>query len=331
MLVLGVTAFASLAGPRIEIADAVWNFGTVTNAAELTHAFTLRNSGDADLEITGTKSGCDNCLRVRLETPRVTPGGTATLHCRLDLRGLDGPVSRTVTLESNDPERPVVLLELTGAAVACYQISPPQPVLDLSQGQRAVTVEIEALQPLRAPLTRATCAETNLAVSVTARSERQFVLTVLATDKLPRSRRPFLVTVQSADTNDPPCRVTGMLHHPPELEILPDHLRFEPKTEPQMRIVWIKQHGGSPLQLVDVLPPSDHYRCEIDPEPGGVNYRIYVTAAELAAEAGRTNAVLLKLRGNTGGDRTERVPLIVDPRARKAGEPRESAMKISRR
>jgi hypothetical protein len=95
------------------------------------------------------------------------------------------------------------------------------------------------------------------------------------------------------------------------LEVLPASLRFEPRAEPQMRILWIKQHGDSPLQLLDVVPPSTNFACEIDPDPGGRDYRVYLSAAQLDTMAGQTNALLLKFSDADRRERLEKVPMSV--------------------
>ena len=64
---------------------------------------------------------------------------------------------------------------------------------------------------------------------------------------------------------------------------------------------------------MDAVPSSDKYHCEIDPDPAGMNYRIYVNAWQQADCAGQTNALLLKFAAPPGGqERSVTIPMSVE-------------------
>jgi hypothetical protein len=300
------------ATPRLKVDEPVWNFGTLTNRPEVTHTFTLRNLGGTDLEISRVVSGCDTCLRTVLERERIEPGGSSLLHCRLDLRSLDGSVTRMLAVHSNDPDRPVLELGMTGVTVLSYLVTPVELVLDLTQGQQTAIAEIIPLQNLRAPLSRVTGADTNLVATLAAAGTNRFQLTVRALPSLPRGRKLVNLVISSSDTNDPPCRVTVAVHNPADFELMPARLQFQPLAAPQMRILWVKQHGTSPLTLLDVIPSSDKFRCEIDPEPASQDYRIYITAWDQEVVSGQAGTLTLKLRDARQQERMVSVPVSVE-------------------
>ena len=283
------------AAPRLVVDQAVWSFGSVTNLTDVTHAFTLRNVGNTDVEIQKVVSGCDACLRAVIDKDRLLPHESALLNCRLDLRSISGPVTRTVSIYSNDPERPVLSLVLSGFTVPCYQVTPLEPVLDLAQGAQSIRVGILSLQDLRAPLSRVSVSDTNIAATLTPEGSNRFVLTLRALPSLPYGRKRMSLLLTSEDAADPPCEVAAAVHNPAEFEVLPARLEFHVQATPQLRILWIKQHGVSPLTLLDVIPPSDSYRCEIQPDPVCPDYRIYVTACNQQRVANSTNRLILKL------------------------------------
>ena len=49
-----------------------------------------------------------------------------------------------------------------------------------------------------------------------------------------------------------------------------------------------------PLALLDVVPSSDKIHCEIDPDPDGVDYRVYVYTGPLPVPG--TNMLTLKMQ-----------------------------------
>ena len=76
-----------------------------------------------------------------------------------------------------------------------------------------------------------------------------------------------------------------------------------------MRILWIKQRGPSPLVLLDILPPSDTFACEIVPDPSGFDYRVNVTAWWQQNNADRTNWLTLKMRDQDLKEKLVTVPV----------------------
>ena len=234
------------------------------------------------------------------------------MHSRLDLRQLSGDITRTILVDCNDPQSPSSVIELTGVVVPAYQVVPAEISLDLSQGQRTSMVEILPLVKLRANLSQAVCDDTNLVVTVSPKSSAGFVLIVQAQKTFPRGDAAVNVTVRSADTNDLPCHLTAWIHNPPDLELVPLQLTFQPQAEPQMRILWLKQHGASRLNLLDAIPSSDKYHCEIDPDPDGLDYRIYVTAWQQQSFAGMTNVLTLKMANSLDHAKSVGIPVFVE-------------------
>jgi len=302
----------SLAVPHAEVDQPVWNFGAVTNLAGLTHDFIIRNSGDSPLKIHHVLSSCNACLRVGIEKTNLPAGSTTVLHSFLDLRLLSGTVSRAILVDCNDPKNPSFALELTGLVVPAYQLNPAEINLDLSQGQTAGTMEILPLFKLHADLSQVFCDDTNLEIAISPRQAAGFLLAVQVGKNRPRGNGVVRATVRSPDTNDLPCYVNIFFHHPPDVELLPARLLFKPQAEPQTRILWVKQHGTAPLTLLDAVPSSDKIHCEIDPDPAGLNYRIYVTAWQQAPMAGQTNMLTLKFKDSLNQAKSLTVSVFVE-------------------
>jgi hypothetical protein len=297
--------------PCIQVEPLLWDFGTATNVSELTHDFIVRNAGDAELHISRLVSSCDACLRATIDKTKIPPGGTAVVHSLLDLRMLEGPISRTITVYCNDPGNSPVVLGLTGIVVPLYQVTPREIVLDLSQGQRIGVAEIAPLYQLHAPLSQVQCNDTNITATVSMEASNKFTLTVRVSESFPHARDMVRLDVRTEASNDPPCQVRAFVNNPPDFEVIPAQLRFKPQTEPQMLILWIKQHGTAPSILLDAIPQSDKLHCEIDPDANGFDYKIYVTAWQQDGAAGQTNALVLKMRDQNQHDQSVPIPIVM--------------------
>jgi hypothetical protein len=299
--------------PRITIDHQFWDFGTVTNGGILSHDYCISNAGDGPLIISNVISTCGVCLHAYIDTTNIPSGTRTVIHAKLDLRVLDGDVSRDILVNCNDPQNPASVLELNGVSLRMYQVIPLSPVLDLTAGPNVTTAEITPLFKLHAPLSRVSCEDTNFRADVSPEGGGTFLLTVRAADWFPGDSGVVAMTIRSSGSNDPPCSIGVYVRNPPKMELLPTQLTFQPQAEEQTRVLWLKQHGSSLLALLDAIPPSSNFHCEIDPDPDGYDYAIYVTASQLPSTRGRIGALLLKMMDASHQEKDVNVPIYVAP------------------
>jgi Protein of unknown function (DUF1573) len=297
--------------PQIAIDHQFWDFGTITNGGIFSHDYCVSNAGDAPLIISDVVSTCGMCLHAFIDTTNVPPGTATVIHAKLDLRLLNGAVSRGILVNCNDPQNPASVLELNGVSVRLYQVDPLAPVLDLTSGPNATTAEITPSFNLRAPLSRVSCDDTNLEADISPEAGGAFLLTVRAADWFPGDSGVVALTIRSSNTNDPPCSLGVYVRNPPKMELLPTRLTFQPQAEQQTRVLWVKQHGSSLLELLDAIPPPGHFHCEIDPDPDGYDYAIYVTASQLSSATGQIGTLLLKMTDASHQEKDVEVPVRV--------------------
>ena len=111
--------------PKIVCDEPTFNFGTQDNSTEVEHSYLIRNDGDLTLEIKQVRPSC-GCTVANISEKMIAPGASATISTKLSLKGRQGVQHKTITVESNDPAQPQLLLKLEGEAVAEVQISPMQ-------------------------------------------------------------------------------------------------------------------------------------------------------------------------------------------------------------
>lgn len=75
--------------PAFEIKEEIHNFGSLRAGEIAIFTFVFRNSGNANLEVTGAESGC-SCLTVEPEIKRIMPGDSGSVKVILDTSGLYG-------------------------------------------------------------------------------------------------------------------------------------------------------------------------------------------------------------------------------------------------
>ena len=297
--------------PRIAIDHQFWSFGKLTNMPLISHDYCVSNAGDAPLIIGSVVSTCPVCLHATIDRTNLPPGAVAFVHAELNLRILNGPTSRGVLMTCNDPQNPDPVLELNGEIVLLYQVDPVTPLLDLAEGPGAITVGITPFIHLHAPLSRLNCGNTNVQAILAPEPGGGCLLTVTARKGFPQTNAVVNMVIRSADTNDPPCSVDVFVRNAPTLELLPTQLTFQAQADEQTRVLWVKQHGPSPSELLDAVLPQDRYHCEIDPDPDGRNYTIYVTAWQLQAAAGKTDDLVLRMMDASNHEEDIKVPVLI--------------------
>jgi hypothetical protein len=104
-------------GARLAAAPASFDFGSVLPGRTLQRDIVLRNVGDADLVVKDVYTTCE-CTVVGSYAKRLAPGASTSLRVELTTPGAAGRTVQTVTIESNDPERPKTEVQVSATVVA---------------------------------------------------------------------------------------------------------------------------------------------------------------------------------------------------------------------
>ena len=147
VLSLGLFAVAASCAPVISVDNANYS-ATVQSGSAAIHTFRLTNTGDAPLSIAGVQASC-GCTTTVLEKSQLAPGESVGLEARVNTAGFSGTVQKTVTVQSNDPVTPSLILHLTLTLVS--DVHPePAPVTSVP-----VPVVPSPTAPARSPTTAA--------------------------------------------------------------------------------------------------------------------------------------------------------------------------------
>lgn len=110
-------------GPRVAVEPPSFDFGNVRAEKTLQKELVLRNFGDAFLVIKKVSTTC-GCTVAGAYLKRVAPGASTTLRIAFTTPAAAGRTEQTVTLETNDPERPKVDVKVAATVVAPRKIAP---------------------------------------------------------------------------------------------------------------------------------------------------------------------------------------------------------------
>ncbi len=95
---------------RLTIVEPVKDYGEVPKGDKLDWAFAIKNTGDADLQILAAKPGC-GCTVADFDKV-IKPGETGKVTAHVDTTNFAGPISKTISIETNDPSTPEAVLTI---------------------------------------------------------------------------------------------------------------------------------------------------------------------------------------------------------------------------
>lgn len=104
-------AAAAAKGPRLTLTEPIKDFGTVPKGQKLDWSFEVKNTGTSDLEILAAKPTC-GCTVADFDKV-IKPGATGKVAAHVDTTNFAGPISKAVTLETNDANAPTAQVTIT--------------------------------------------------------------------------------------------------------------------------------------------------------------------------------------------------------------------------
>jgi hypothetical protein len=108
--------------PRLEIGQAIFDIGKIQKGGQAEVDFELVNRGDAVLRIRSARPSCGCTVTSYDES--IDPGETGHVRAVLDTSTLEGPVSKAVTVVTNDPDSPRAVLTIRAEVLSYVRVSP---------------------------------------------------------------------------------------------------------------------------------------------------------------------------------------------------------------
>lgn len=102
-----------IAQANVDLPLMQWDWGTIPAIPAVAQTFPIQNTGDKSLLINNVVTSC-GCTIAALSSSVIPPGERADLKVTFDpnFHATQGPVTRLVWLETNDPDMPVVELRM---------------------------------------------------------------------------------------------------------------------------------------------------------------------------------------------------------------------------
>ncbi len=99
--------------PQIDLPDPNFDFGEIEEGQLIEKEFKFTNTGKADLIIRKIKPSC-GCTTVEPADKIIQPSKTSSFKASVRTNGFSGKIAKSVTIITNDPINPTVVVRITG-------------------------------------------------------------------------------------------------------------------------------------------------------------------------------------------------------------------------
>lgn len=278
--------------PKIEVIPETRDAGTVAKGQVIETTFVVKNGGNADLVISDARPGC-GCTVASFDK-LIKPGGEGKIQTSVDTKSFSGPISKSVLLVSNDPERGQINLFIK-ANVKPFVDVLPQPyvrmsvvkgdsdardVILLSEEKGFKPSITEAAQPyVKAEITPAGEKD-----KIPGRPGEQFKLHIAVTPDAPEGLLNAPIRVATGVSQQPSVEipVSGIVRA--RVSVTPVMVNFGNFTagkDPITRnIVVTNNKPASPIKVTKAEVSVPGFVTDVVPTQEGISYTVVVKASD---------------------------------------------------
>ncbi|MBM2851340.1 MAG: hypothetical protein HW418_4282, partial [Anaerolineales bacterium] len=236
-------------GPRIQFPVSTHDFGSVSKGEPVRYDFKVLNAGDAPLEISDVRPSC-GCTTAGEWTRRIEAGGSGTIPIQLETAQFTGPVTKTITIASNDPTRPTAVLEINASIWTPIQISNPVVIFpaltQLDQVvSRSVTIRNQVEGSVELTDLRSDKPEFRPALKEIVPG-REFELTITTVPPLTNGTHTARITIKSSNPKMPDLAVQAVATVLPAVQVAPTEIMLTTTklTAAEKKYVVVLNHRG---------------------------------------------------------------------------------------
>jgi hypothetical protein len=282
----------AVAAPKIEISQETRDMGTVPKGQVIETDFIIRNSGGSDLLITDARPSC-GCT-VSSFDKLIKPGAEGRVHTSVDTKSFAGPISKSVLVVSNDPERPQMNLFVKALVKPFVDVAPQAYVRfsvvkgDMASQDVILISEEKGFKPTVAetaqPYVKAEISPTGDKDKIAGRPGEQYKLAIAVTADAPEGLLNAPIRINTGVSQQPTIEVpvSGIVR--PRVSITPITVNFgnfTPGKDPITRnIVVTNNKPGTPIKVTKAEVNVPGFVTDVVPTQEGVSYTVVVKANE---------------------------------------------------
>lgn len=241
-------------GPKIKVAEPVFDFGKASVGEVVQHTFVFTNVGDQTLEIREVRPTC-GCTASGEWSRRVEPGQTGTIPIQLNTAGFGGPIMKPVTITCNDPTQPAVVLQVKGTVWKPVEVSPQFAVLNvIAHSKTNAATVVRIVNNEEKPLTLAAPEVNHPSFAADVKEVRpghEFELTIRNTSPLPPGNVQGALLLKTSSLQVPSITVNFLAMVNELIAVMPAQITIPAGPASNLRAfaVSIRNNSGEVMKL----------------------------------------------------------------------------------
>jgi hypothetical protein len=281
-----------VAAPKIEVLPETKDVGIVPKGQVIEATFVVKNNGGSDLVISDARPSC-GCTVASFDKV-VKPGGEGKIVSSVDTKSFSGPISKSILLVSNDPDRPQMNLFIK-ANVKPFVDVLPQPfarfsVIKGDSGTQDMILlsEEKGFKPSIAetsqPYVKAEITPAGDKDKIPGRGGEQYKLHLSVTSDAPEGLLNAPIRIATGISQQPTIEipVSGIVR--PRVSVTPVMVNFGNFTagkDPITRnIVVTNNKPGVPVRVMKAEVSVPGFLTDVVPTQEGVSYTVVVKASD---------------------------------------------------
>jgi hypothetical protein len=282
----------STASPKIEIAPETKDAGTVAKGQLVEATFVVHNGGGSDLIISDARPSC-GCTVASFDKV-IKPGQDGKIQSSVDTKSFSGPISKSVLVVSNDPDRPQMNLFIK-AMVKPFVDVLPQAFVRFSvikgdnSGQDVILLSEEkgfkpSVAEISQPYVKAEILPAGDKDKIPGRTGDQYKVHINVLPDAPEGllNAPIRIATGVAQQPTVEIPVSGIIR--PRVSVTPVTVNFGNFTagkDPITRnIIVTNNKPGQPVKVMRAEVSVPGFVTDIVPTQEGVSYTVVVKASD---------------------------------------------------
>lgn len=270
-------------GPRpvIHAEESTHDFGTVWVGPIMNHSFTIKNTGDAVLEITRVKPSC-GCTIAGQYPRTLEPGASGQFPFAINTQKLHSRFSKSISISSNDPVTPEIRLVLRGEVKQYVDITPNHAnfgrLLGDEPQERVLNIQNNTDKPLELTMAKESDGGFDFEL-ITKEPGQKYELRVTA-------KPPFEAGMMKGDANfttnideQKTLSVVARATVPERLDVQPKSITISSRSATDRgmsRVIRLTNYGNTDVKVTDVSSDDPAIKLTLNERTPGKAYTVLV-------------------------------------------------------
>lgn len=278
------TAYADLGvHSTVKVPEPVFDFGSVSQGATITHDFKIQNTGNAVLRVNKIVPSC-GCTAGTMDPEKIKPGESGVIHVSFDTAGFSGNKVKTVRLYTNDPFSESVLLTLKGSIEPDTRIEPRQLLFNdvIKDGESILNAEqvltISVREGAGVTLGTVKTYAPHIEIKELSSSATQKRLQISIAPSAPKGeiRDKIIVQVKGGKRNSINVPVYAVVSGSVKASQSVISFGVITGTDIVRRSIKISNRGETPVHITEVLTPHDSISASVVEAQKGKDFVLHI-------------------------------------------------------